>query len=161
MDLLFYGQEKDDNAPRRSLLRRLEVRRSTVKMAPLPNVAMLLSGGANEGDARVEPRGGIQRRKVIKIDGQELDSSGFHDWFKERKERVEVEAAFAHFAGITSNDAGEVIELDLSDRQLTELPEGIGKLTKLEKVSCCSNKLTGEFPRIFSASANQYAVLTE
>ena len=33
----------------------------------------------------------------------------------------------------------------------TELPESIGKLTKLKKFNCKKNMLTSEFPRIFLA----------
>ena len=45
---------------------------------------------------------------------------------------------------------------------LTELPESIGNLAKLEKFWCYSNQLTSEFPRIFlSLPKTQYAVLTE
>ena len=34
---------------------------------------------------------------------------------------------------------------------LTELPESIGNLAKLEKFGCYKNQLTSEFPRIFPA----------
>ena len=71
-------ESKDEaTAPRRSLLRRLQIRRSTVRMAPLPNIAVLLGVVSDGENGRVVPEGGLDHRKVIKIGRHVLAASAF------------------------------------------------------------------------------------
>ena len=60
--------------PRRSLIRRLQIRRSTVKMTPFPNVGELFGF---DSDGKVVPVGRLEHRKVVKIGRHVMAASKF------------------------------------------------------------------------------------
>ena len=57
------------------------------------------------------------------------------------------DAHIKEWYGVTTDSAGRVIELNLSDNRLSgQLPSGLGNLAKLRRLDLNDNQLTGEIP---------------
>ncbi len=65
------------------------------------------------------------------------------------------DAPLGDWYGVTTDDRGRVIELDLSENQLHgEMPAVLGRLTDLELLSLWGNQLQGEIPPTIGSLAN-------
>ena len=97
--------------------------------------------------------------KVLQLEGNQLlpqnkDRAALEDLYHatngaswKRRTNWLSNASLGTWAGITVNNAGRVIELNLSFNQLSgTLPAALGQLTQLQKLHLSSNQLSGPIP---------------